>query len=1047
MPTPVSTARQCLTDEAARALDDAVSVARRRSHSQTTSLHAVSALLSPPTSALRDACARSRSSSYSPRLQFRALELSVGVSLDRLPTAKGVDDPPVQHHQSGQSSISWVKVELKHFVLSILDDPIVSRVFGEAGFRSTEIKLAILQPPPTISKFPLSRCPPLFLCNLPGSDANRVNFSFPFAGFEDGDENRRRIGEVLTKKGKNKNPLLIGVCANGALSSFKEWIGKGKTGLLPAEIDGLGLVCMEKEVSGGSKEMVDLKLKQVGDLVENGTGPGVLVNIGELRGLIGDGGPVDNCKYVVSKLSGLLEVHGGKLWLIGAVESSETYMKILGQFPDIEKDWNLQLLTITSSKPSSGGLCSKPSLMGSFVPFGGFFPSPSEIQNLLSSTNQSTRCYLCNEKYEQEASVILKGGPTASVADQFSATVSPWLQSDMAECEASKRVDIVKAKDDGGVLNAKLMGLQRKWNDICQRLHPIRQPFSSDISQNRSQTPRLEEFQFAAERNRSSSKDSSLNGSGSSNLISSTPKDLRKVSPTKQSVRSPVASEDENTSFQPRLLVEPSIANVTTDLGLGILYSVSGREAGNLQFEDRRSRLHCPTGSVPAESTGVSEIASSKIAPPSLGGEVHSKDFKALWRTLTEKVGRQGEAICTVSQTVSRCRTGNGRLRGSNHRGDIWLCFVGDDKVGKKRTAAALAEIILGSRESLISVDLSSEDGMSYSNSIFDPWDLKRRDVRFRGKTVADYVAEGLSRKPQSVVFLENVDKADFLAQTSLAQAIRTGRFPDSHGREISINNAIFVTTANPRKNTNEIISGKDVRFSEERILGAKGLQMQVLVGCVAGTVAKTKGMNISIMQSKETSMAVSVNKRKLIDMNKSAEQDRTLGITKRAHKASKSYLDLNLPLVEEEEEEEEEENNDYRNSDSDSNSEKSDVWLEDFCSQLDEKVVFDPFDFDALADELLKEIDRVFKSTVGHQAMLQIDEEVMVSMLAAAWLSERKRAVEDWVEQVLGRSFAETQERYHLTSQNVLKLVACEGLLVEEQAPGVCLPTRIILK
>lgn len=82
--------------------------------------------------------------------------------------------------------------------------------------------------------------------------------------------------------------------------------------------------------------------------------------------------------------------------------------------------------------------------MGSFVPFGGFFPSPSEMHNLLSSANQSTRCNLCNEKYEQEASVILKGGPTASVADQFSATVSPWLQSDMAECDASKRVDIVK---------------------------------------------------------------------------------------------------------------------------------------------------------------------------------------------------------------------------------------------------------------------------------------------------------------------------------------------------------------------------------------------------------------------------------------------------------------------------------------------------------------------------------------------------------------------------------------------------------------------------
>lgn len=79
MPTPVSTARQYLTDEAARVLDEAVNVARRRTHAQTTSLHAVSALLAPPSSLLREACARARSCAYSQRLQFRALELTVGV--------------------------------------------------------------------------------------------------------------------------------------------------------------------------------------------------------------------------------------------------------------------------------------------------------------------------------------------------------------------------------------------------------------------------------------------------------------------------------------------------------------------------------------------------------------------------------------------------------------------------------------------------------------------------------------------------------------------------------------------------------------------------------------------------------------------------------------------------------------------------------------------------------------------------------------------------------------------------------------------------------
>ncbi|KAL6979093.1 hypothetical protein U1Q18_020759 [Sarracenia purpurea var. burkii] len=399
MPTPVSTVRQCLTDEAARALDDAVAVARRRSHAQTSSLHAVSALLALPSSSLREACARSRSSVYTPRLQFRALELSVGVSLDRLPTSKGTEEPPVsnslmaaikrsqanqrrhpdtfhlyqQMQPQSQSSVSCVKVALKHFILSILDDPIVSRVFGEAGFRSCDIKIAILQPPP-ISLLSRSRCPPLFLCNLPDSDSNLRGFNFPFAafpGFDNGDENCRRIGEVLAKK-KGRNPLLIGVCANDALSSFTEGIKSGKTGVLPAEIDGLSLICVEKEISefvanGGSKEKVDLKFKETDDLVEHCSGPGILVNIGELKVLVGDGhgdgDSVDTLNYVVSKLTGLLDIHGDKLWLIGAVESYEAYSRILERFPSIQKDWDLNVLPITNSNSSNGGLYPKPRLV------------------------------------------------------------------------------------------------------------------------------------------------------------------------------------------------------------------------------------------------------------------------------------------------------------------------------------------------------------------------------------------------------------------------------------------------------------------------------------------------------------------------------------------------------------------------------------------------------------------------------------------------------------------------------------------------------------
>jgi hypothetical protein len=364
-------------------LDDAVAVARRRSHAQTTSLHAVSALLGLPSSTLREACARARCSAYSPRLQFRALELSVGVSLDRLPSSsRALDEPQVSnslmaaikrsqanqrrhpesfhlHHQilqnNPQQTTSVLKVELKHFILSILDDPFVSRVFGEAGFRSCDIKLAIIHPP-MVSRFSRTRCPPVFLCNLTDSDPARRSLGLEVSG----DENSRRIAQVLLRK-SGKNPVLFGVYAVDALRSFVECVNKGGGSALPNELFGLSVICVESEISefvngGGSEEKMGLRFKELG---EQCLGPGIVVNLGDLMTLSEDGAFGEAVSFVVSQLTRLVELHGERLWVMGAAGTYETYSKLLGRFPSIEKDWDLHPLPITSSKPSNDGFCSK----------------------------------------------------------------------------------------------------------------------------------------------------------------------------------------------------------------------------------------------------------------------------------------------------------------------------------------------------------------------------------------------------------------------------------------------------------------------------------------------------------------------------------------------------------------------------------------------------------------------------------------------------------------------------------------------------------------
>ncbi|OMO84371.1 ATPase, AAA-2 [Corchorus capsularis] len=1118
MPTPVSAARQCLTDEAARALDEAVAVARRRSHAQTTSLHAVSALLSLPSSTLRDACARARSSAYPSRLQFRALELCVGVSLDRLPSSKTVEDPPIsnslmaaikrsqanqrrhpesyhlqQLHSSNNNNnngtgcsqtASLLKVELKYFILSILDDPIVSRVFGEAGFRSCDIKMALVHPPVTqISRFSRTRCPPIFLCNLTDPVPGRPGFNFPFAGQEDGaDENCRRIGEVMVKQ-SGKSPLLVGVCAVEALRGFTESLARVKSGILDGDLAGLTVISIEKEVNefvvGGNEEKLRLKLKEMESTLEkcNGSGGGGgVLNFGDLKGLISDEVLHDSVSSLVLKITSLMEVYRRKLWLIGVVASFEMYRKFSDKFPNIEKDWDLQLLPITSSKSSFDGGYSKSSLMGSFVPFGGFFPTPSDLRSPLSGRNQSTpRCNLCNEKYEQEVAATLKLGSTVSVADQYSENLPSWLR--MAAVDTGKGVDIAKVvqtKDDETMLNTKVSGLQKKWNDICQRLHHTAPLHKLDIAPSMAPAPIAEGSPFATGKSQNSGEDLPTRENRIHDRSPSSQMHLQRIFPPKCNMPIPRTSEAENINLQSRLLPDVSTLArqtdkdvpwftrhpqqnassypgqtlsssgppVTTDLKLGTIYALTSQESNTTKSLDHKEHLQRLSSSISADIDANSENTSYQFAQSSpcsgltSGEQFDQGDYKSIRKVLAEKVGWQDEAVNSVSQAISQLRSRYGSHRGVNCKGDTWLTFLGPDRVGKRRIASALAEVLFGSQENLISVDLRSVDKVSQSNSIFECHELNGYDVKFRGKTVSDFIAEELRKKPHSVIFLENVDKADYYMQHGLEQAIRTGKFPDSHGREVSINNTVFITTSAITKgNINIPSEKKPMKFSEERILGARRLQMQIFVGSVSD-ISRSNNTDTRVTAT-EASTSVSLNKRKLVDTCDSSELE--ISDTKeRVHKASRSCLDLNLPV------EETDEAISLGDSETESLSENSESWLEGFFGQVHKKILFKPFDFDGLAVKIVKDVTAQVHRTIGSEIVLEIDQEVMVQILAAAWLSDRKGAVEDWLEKVLCRSFVEARQKCHHTSQAVLKLVACEGVIVNEQAPGICLPAKI---
>ncbi|TKY56474.1 Chaperone protein ClpB [Spatholobus suberectus] len=293
-------------------------------------------------------------------------------------------------------------------------------------------------------------------------------------------------------------------------------------------------------------------------------------------------------------------------------------------------------------------------------------------------------------------------------------------------------------------------------------------------------------------------------------------------------------------------------------------------------------------------------IARSSCYSSNFEGNFDLADFKSLNRLLTEKVGWQGQAICAICQTLSLCKSGVGKRRGSHGKADIWFSFLGPDRLGKKKIASVLAETIFGNSESLISVDLGFQDGFYPLNSIFECKKSHCYDV-LRRKTVVDYIAGELSKKPHSVLFLENVDKADFLVQTSLLQAARTGKFPDSHGRAISINNAIFLVTSTVCKGNSSFVLEDSKMFSEERILEAKKCQMQLSLGHASEDAKRIGSTNVNVVPRKGFSKSSSLNKRKQADVSDSKE-GATSKMQKQDSEASRSYLDLNMPVEEGEE-------------------------------------------------------------------------------------------------------------------------------------------------
>jgi ATP-dependent Clp protease ATP-binding subunit ClpC len=167
--------------------------------------------------------------------------------------------------------------------------------------------------------------------------------------------------------------------------------------------------------------------------------------------------------------------------------------------------------------------------------------------------------------------------------------------------------------------------------------------------------------------------------------------------------------------------------------------------------------------------------------------ETESETLLHLEANLHERVIGQDEAVKAVSRAIRRARVG---MKNPN-RPIASLFFSGPTGVGKTELAKALAELIFGSSESMIRIDMSElMESHTVSKLIGSP-------PGYIGYEEGGQLTEAVRRKPYSVILFDEVEKAHPDVFNILLQLLDDGRLTDAKGRAVSFRNTLIIMTSN----------------------------------------------------------------------------------------------------------------------------------------------------------------------------------------------------------------------------------------------------------
>ncbi len=161
--------------------------------------------------------------------------------------------------------------------------------------------------------------------------------------------------------------------------------------------------------------------------------------------------------------------------------------------------------------------------------------------------------------------------------------------------------------------------------------------------------------------------------------------------------------------------------------------------------------------------------------------------LKGMRKELKSKVIAQDAAIDKLASAIQRSRIG---LKDPNRPIGTFM-FLGPTGVGKTYLAKKLAELMFGSVDALIRIDMSEYmEKFTVSRLVGAP-------PGYVGYEEGGMLTERVRRKPYSIVLLDEIEKAHVDVFNLLLQVMDDGRLTDSNGRTVDFRNTVIIMTSN----------------------------------------------------------------------------------------------------------------------------------------------------------------------------------------------------------------------------------------------------------